>query len=129
MAHQRPGAQDSHFPKHYLRGCLCLLVTEGPSHGYELINRMHSLGLGGTDPSCAYKALRAMEHDGLVASDWERSRAGPSRRRYRITPTGEAWLRTWATGTGEQVSYLATHLQRLAPILESPRLTATGSRR
>lgn len=84
------------LPKNFLRPCLLLLIREQPSHGYDLLLRMKELGLGEGDPGGLYRALRAMEQEGLVLSDWEPSRTGPERRRYQLTEEGEDWLHAWA---------------------------------
>lgn len=126
MPSHRRQLHEGHFPKHYLRGCLCLLMAERPAHGYDLRARMHGLGLGGVDPSCTYKALRAMEREGLVCSEWEASQAGPSKRRYRMAPAGEEWLRSWVGVAGQQFDHLGEYLRRLGPVIESRQPAASA---
>ncbi len=76
------------LPKSFLRPCLLLLLREQPAHGYELLERLRPLGFAGDDPGGLYRALRALERDGLVYSAWEPSQAGPNRRIYQLTRTG-----------------------------------------
>ncbi len=76
------------FPRGFLRPCLLLLLREQPSHGYDLLERLRAFGFAGDDPGGLYRALRALERDGLVASAWEPSDAGPDRRSYRLTRAG-----------------------------------------
>ena len=76
------------LPKSFLRPCLLLLLREQPAHGYELLERLRPLGYAGDDPGGLYRALRALESDGLVHSAWEPSRAGPDRRIYELTRAG-----------------------------------------
>ncbi len=76
------------LPKNFLRPCLLLLLREQPGHGYDLLERLRSLGFSGDDPGGLYRALRALERDGLVRSGWEPSRAGPDRRIYELTRAG-----------------------------------------
>jgi len=76
------------LPKSFLRPCLLLLLREQPTHGYELLERLQPLGLAGDDPGGLYRALRALERDGLVSSAWEPSRSGPARRIYQLTRAG-----------------------------------------
>lgn len=76
------------LPKRFLRGCLLLLLREQPSHGYELLERLHPLGFDRDDPGTLYRTLRALERDGLVRSAWERSSEGPDRRIYELTRVG-----------------------------------------
>ena len=76
------------LPKSFLRPCLLLLLREQPAHGYELLERLRPLGFAGDDPGGLYRALRALEFDGLVHSAWEPSQAGPNRRIYQLTRAG-----------------------------------------
>ena len=83
----------SALPRHYLRPCLLLLLAEGPSHGYELLEQVRRLGIQGAEPGGLYRYLRAMEKDELVRSWWEPSQAGPARRTYVLTDAGRLALR------------------------------------
>ncbi len=76
------------LPKSFLRPCLLLLLREQPAHGYELLERLRPLGFAGDDPGGLYRALRALERDGLVHSAWEPSANGPARRIYELTRAG-----------------------------------------
>jgi len=78
------------LPRNFLR--LLLLLRERSAHGYDLLERLHSLGFGRDDPGRLYRALRALETDGLVHSAWEPSDAGPDRRTYEITRRGMEML-------------------------------------
>lgn len=80
----------------YLRTCILLLLTEGPAHGYEILSELSARGLGNVDAGGLYRALRAMEDEGLVISHWEHEHPGPARRVYAITEEGEDWLPTGA---------------------------------
>jgi PadR family transcriptional regulator PadR len=89
-------------PRNFLRPCILLLLRESPAHGYDLLERLRALGFERNDPGGLYRALRALEEDGLVRSAWEPSPQGPDRRIYEITRTGaeelhEAALRLQAT--------------------------------
>ena len=79
-------------PGMYLHGCLLLLVSESPTHGYELVERLAKLGIANVDSGTVYRALRRLNDEGLVSSSWEEAAAGPARRRYAVTPTGAASL-------------------------------------
>ncbi len=76
------------LPKSFLRPCLLLLLREQPAHGYDLLERLRPLGFAGDDPGGLYRALRALEGDGLVRSAWEPSQSGPARRIYEVTRAG-----------------------------------------
>ncbi len=80
------------LPRHYLKPCLLLLLAEGPSHGYELLEQVRRLGIKGAEPGGLYRYLRAMEKEDVVSSWWEPSQAGPARRSYLLTDEGRQAL-------------------------------------
>jgi poly-beta-hydroxybutyrate-responsive repressor len=100
------------LPRNYLRASLLLLIAESPAHGYDLLEQIKELGLSSVDPGGLYRALRVMEQDGLVASWWEHSSAGPARRSYRLTADGVEWLHAWAGALREGRRYLTAYLAR-----------------
>jgi PadR family transcriptional regulator PadR len=91
----------SHEPGSRIRGFIqpwiLLLLSERPSHGYELLERLHS-GSPETpaDTALLYRTLRQMESDGLVRSAWETGGNGPARRLYEMTSEGVSCLHGWA---------------------------------
>lgn len=100
------------LPRNYLRACVLLLLAEAPSHGYELLEGMRELGIDRADPGGLYRSLRAMEQEGLVSSVWEQSTAGPSRRSYTLTATGQASLEGWAVVLEDVRAVLDSYLGR-----------------
>lgn len=80
------------LPRHYLKPCLLLLLAEGPSHGYDLLEQARRLGIQGAEPGGLYRYLRSMEKEKLVSSWWEPSQAGPARRTYILTDSGRHTL-------------------------------------
>jgi len=68
MSDETAGEFPVGMPRNYLRPCLLLLLAEGTSHGYELLEQVAALGLGRVDPGRVYHCLRAMDEDGLVRS-------------------------------------------------------------
>ncbi len=100
------------LPKNFIRPCLLLLLSERPSHGYDLLERLGGLGLKAIDPGGLYRALRAMEQEGLVVSKWEPSELGPSRRTYRSTGEGREWLHAWAGTLRETTRIIGGFLGR-----------------
>lgn len=99
-------------PRNYLRPCLLLLLAEGTSHGYELLEQVAALGLERVDPGGLYRCLRAMDEEGLVRSTWEPSAAGPARRTYELTDDGREWLHVVAGSLAEVSRSLATYRRR-----------------
>jgi PadR family transcriptional regulator PadR len=87
-------------PRHIARfaePCLLLLLHQGPSHGYNLIEDLKAFGFDGiVDTGTVYRYLRVLEHEGLVESDWEVGGVGPARRVYHLTDEGEHALAWWA---------------------------------
>ncbi|CAN5688672.1 helix-turn-helix transcriptional regulator [soil metagenome] len=106
------------LPKNFIRPCLLLLVKEQPSHGYDLLERLDALGMKRIDPGGLYRALRAMEQEGLVDSSWKPSEVGPPRRTYRLTEEGEDWLHAWAGTLKESRRILDQYLRRYDALLE-----------
>jgi PadR family transcriptional regulator PadR len=81
---------------------LLLLLHRGLSHGYALLDRLSEYGLDQVDPSAVYRALRDMEEQELVASNWdEQETQGPPRRVYRLTALGDKALSLWITDLKE----------------------------
>jgi len=80
----------------FLEPTLLLLLHHGPAHGYTLLAELDGFGLGGSDPSVLYRALRDMEEKGWVSSYWdEEDTQGPPRRVYRLTKEGNEVLSWW----------------------------------
>lgn len=100
------------LPRNYLRPCLLLLLAEGTSHGYELLDQVSALGLDRVDPGGLYRCLRAMDEEGLVRSSWEPSTSGPARRTYQLTDEGEEWLHVVAGSLAEVTRSLAAYRRR-----------------
>ena len=81
---------------------LLLLLHQGLSHGYALLEQMNEYGLSQVDPSAVYRALRDMEERGLVTSNWDEQKTqGPPRRVYRLAATGNEALASWVADLKE----------------------------
>lgn len=104
------------LPRSFLRSCLLLLIAEKPSYGYDLQEGLNALGMVNADPGGLYRTLRAMEHDGLVASVWDSSEVGPPRRVYSLTEDGMDWLHAWAGAHAETRRILGSFLERYADV-------------
>ena len=81
-----------------LRPAILSVLAKGGSHGYAMIEELRRLAVVGDhapDHTGVYRALQAMEKEGLVASDWEHPETGPARRNYRLTTRGKACLERW----------------------------------
>jgi len=100
------------LPRAYLRAVLLLLIVEGPTHGYELLESVRTFGIRLTDPGSLYRALRAMEHDELVESWWQDSSSGPPRRTYVLTNTGRAGLAVEMEAIRQRIELLSHVVER-----------------
>jgi len=109
------------LPKNFLRPCLLLHLREEPAHGYELLERVQSLGFDGSDPGGLYRALRALEKEKLVGSVWEPSETGPDRRTYEITRAGMEELHRSAKAIAAGQDAVASFLSRYQEFVALPR--------
>ena len=97
---------------------ILVVLTEGPSHGYRLVERVGKMSLsGGQKPNASgvYRVLKQMEARGLVASSWTFSESGPAKRSYQLTSAGQDCLRHWIatlTAYRDGVSSLLKAAQR-----------------
>lgn len=106
------------LPKNFVRACLLLLVAEKSSHGYDLLERLNMLGFRRVDPGGLYRALRAMEQEGLMNSLWETSDMGPARRTYELTEEGRDWLHAWAGTLRDTKQIVTSYLDRYDALFE-----------
>jgi PadR family transcriptional regulator PadR len=116
------------LPKNFLRPCLLLLLREEPAHGYDLLERVQSLGFDGSDPGGLYRALRALEKEKLVRSVWEPSDTGPDRRTYEITRAGMEELHRSAKAIAAGHDVVARFLSRYEEFVALPRRTRSEDR-
>lgn len=99
-------------PRNYLHGCLLLLVAERAGHGYDLVARLSELGIASVDPPAVYRALRAMDEDGLLEASLDDSGPGPVRKLYRLSQSGAATLQAWAATVNDSASSLNSFVDR-----------------
>jgi poly-beta-hydroxybutyrate-responsive repressor len=114
------------LPRNYLRPCLLLLVAEGTSHGYDLLDGVRALGLGKVDPGGLYRCLRALDEDGLVRSAWQPSSRGPARRIYTLTAEGQDWLDAMAGSLAEVHRVLSMYRRRYVRLNDEIRPSDEG---
>ena len=67
---------------------LLRLLAERESYGYELVTRLHDLGLHDIQDGTIYPALGRLERDGHVTSRLVASPSGPARKYYRVSRDG-----------------------------------------
>jgi PadR family transcriptional regulator PadR len=86
------GAHDSQMLKGVLSLALLRLLAERESYGYELVTRLHDLGLTEIQDGSVYPALGRLERDGHVTSRLVASSSGAARKYYRPSRSGYAEL-------------------------------------
>jgi PadR family transcriptional regulator, regulatory protein PadR len=75
---------------------LLFLLADGPAHGYELLDRLPALtGEERVDVGNVYRALRGLEDEGFVVSEWRADLPGPAKRTYTLTSEGRAVFASW----------------------------------
>lgn len=116
------------LPRNFLRPCVLLLLRESPAHGYDLLERLPAFGFERQDPGGLYRALRALEDEGLVHSAWESSDQGPDRRIYDITRAGAEQLHEQAKALDATASLLGDFLSRYSEFVALPRASRASTR-
>jgi poly-beta-hydroxybutyrate-responsive repressor len=119
---------DAGAVRNFLRPCLLLLLREQPAHGYDLLERLRPLGFVRDDPGGVYRALRALEEDGLVRSAWEPSSAGPDRRIYELTRAGTEELHARAKELAQSRETLDVFLSRYGEFVSLRRASEPARR-
>jgi PadR family transcriptional regulator PadR len=104
----------SHDPQ-LLKGVLSLLLlrllAERESYGYEVVQRLHALGLVDILEGTVYPALARLEREGRLTTSLVPSSSGPARKYYRPTAAGHAAL---ADATAQWHSLVETVTAALA---------------
>ncbi|MHA6623208.1 PadR family transcriptional regulator [Pseudonocardia sp. DLS-67] len=103
-------------PRNFVQPCLLLLLREHPDHGYELVSRLRPMHDGDGDAGGVYRALRGMERQGLVRSEWHTSDVGPAKRTYFVTADGVTVLDELVASLCQTHEALHVFLERYARI-------------
>lgn len=80
-----------------LNPAVLLCLARGAAHGYALLEQLAELKMfAGREPDHAgvYRALKQMESQGIVSSEWDHG-VVPARRVFSLTETGAACLEHW----------------------------------
>jgi PadR family transcriptional regulator PadR len=98
--------------KRFIEPRILFLLSQGPTHGYDLIGRMEEIPMPGPlpDTGAVYRKLRDMEEKGLVRSHWDDSGTGPRKRVYGITAEGKRRLAAWAEAIRRRMKTLQRFL-------------------
>jgi PadR family transcriptional regulator, regulatory protein PadR len=82
----------------WLTTYLLMMLRSWNAYGYELVRQLTLFGFGAIDPANVYRALRDLEREGYVTSQWDTNvTSGPARRVYTITDAGLEALDLWSS--------------------------------
>jgi PadR family transcriptional regulator PadR len=97
----------------FLEPALLLLLHERPAHGYELLEQLPELmPEERVDMGNLYRILRALEEDGIVASEWREDLSGPTKRVYELTDAGRRLLEQWARAFRKTQRHMGAFVER-----------------
>jgi len=88
--------------------CVLAIICNDESYAFDIVRVLGQRGLV-TSEGTIYPLLARLRRDGLVATTWRESDAGPPRRYYRVTEAGRRLLDAVAadwTGFREAVDAL-----------------------
>jgi PadR family transcriptional regulator PadR len=75
-------------------------LSRGPTHGYDLVQRLHGSGLTAVAEASVYGTLRRLFRSGYLTAEVRESNAGPPRKVYALNEKGLEQLsssrKTWA---------------------------------
>jgi len=103
-----------------LANCILLLLSESPSHGYQLVDPLKLFGFDWNGPGPLYHELHKLNTAGLVHSTWEQGR-GPARRVYEPTDAGRVALATYVRGASQSAEQLGHLLVKAEAVLLASR--------
>jgi PadR family transcriptional regulator PadR len=102
-----------------LKGVLSLLLlqllAEQESYGYQVVQRLHEIGLADILEGTIYPALSRLEREGRVSARLVSSNAGPARKYYRLTPVGYEALATGTASWSSLADVVSSVLNRPVP--------------
>ena len=83
-------------------------------HGYELIELLPEVAGDETriDVGNLYRVLRALEEEGIVASEWSADLPGPAKRTYELTEAGSRLLDRWVESLRDAQGVISGFIER-----------------
>jgi PadR family transcriptional regulator PadR len=97
----------------FVEPAVLLLLRDRSRHGYELLELVPELlGEERVDVGNLYRALRALEEDGVVYSEWSADLPGPAKRTYELTAEGRGLLDGWALALRENQTLVNEFVRR-----------------
>jgi len=81
-----------------LRPAIMAFLAQGPAHGYHLAQHLRQMKMFAdqeADHTGIYRALKQMEDEGLLSSQWDLADSGPAKRVFALTDDGTACMNQW----------------------------------
>lgn len=104
-----------------LKGVLSLLLlhvlAERESYGYEVVHRLHEIGLSDIAAGTVYPALSRLEREQRLTARLVASNEGPARKYYRPTAAGYQTLAAGTTAWTVLAELVSEQLSRPVPPL------------
>jgi PadR family transcriptional regulator, regulatory protein PadR len=114
-----PSDHDSQLLKGVLGLLLLHLLAERESYGYEVVQRLHELGLTDIATGTVYPALSRLEREKRLTARLVASNEGPARKYYRPTKAGHAALVAGTAQWESLVDLVSGQLSR--PVADPPK--------
>jgi poly-beta-hydroxybutyrate-responsive repressor len=95
----------------FVEPCLLFFLSQQPSYGYELMDKLDQIGFQRSKPDSAmvYRTLRSLEKEKCVISKWDTKSSGPAKRNYEVTPKGMDLLHAWV----DEIQFRKQALEKL----------------
>ena len=90
-----PPDQDAQLLKGVLSLLLLHVLAERESYGYEVVHRLHEIGLTDIAAGTVYPALSRLERERRLTARLVVSNEGPARKYYRMSGPGHTALGKW----------------------------------
>ena len=110
-----PPNHDPQLLKGVLSLLLLQLLAEQESYGYEVVQRLHEIGLADVLEGTVYPALARLEREGRLSARLVSSNAGPARKYYRPTPAGYEALASGTANWRSLADVVGSVLNRSVP--------------
>ncbi len=110
-----PPDQDAQLLKGVLSLLLLHVLAERESYGYEVVHRLHEIGLTDIAAGTVYPALSRLERERRLTARLVASNEGPARKYYRPTGAGYQALAAGTTQWSALAEVVSQQLSRPVP--------------
>lgn len=77
--------------------CLLSIISDEPSYGYEMVNKLRERGLDLASEGSIYPLLSRLQKQGVIEGYLVQSSEGPARKYYRMSEKGTEVLEQWTS--------------------------------